>query len=382
MLSRNLPPLRGGMERLNRHIAEELARGFELAVCGPEGSRAELPFARLVREAPLRPLSRFLTRNFRDAIDLARTLRPQLIFCGSGLTVPTALIAARFCNARVIAYLHGLDIVADHPVYRLIWRRSLRRADAVIVNSRNTAAIAAAAGIARQRLHVLNPGVSLPRLDAGAAAEFRRQFDLGDRPLLLSLGRLTERKGLAEFIERAMPDILRAHPQTLLVVIGEEARDALVAKAAGQRERIEEAARRAGASSAVRLLGTQPDAVVSGAFQAAAALVFPVLAMPGDVEGFGMVAVEAAAHGTPTVAFAVGGVPDAIDDPASGRLLQPGDYQGFGAALNHYLDGSASGGDDRKLAEREARQAYAAGFAWPVFGERLRAICADVLAAT
>jgi phosphatidylinositol alpha-1,6-mannosyltransferase len=96
--------------------------------------------------------------------------------------------------------------------------------------------------------------------------------------------------------------------------------------------------------------------------------VFPVLDLPGDVEGFGMVALEAAAHGVPTVAFAVGGVPDAVADGRTGVLVAPGDYAALAAATLAQLD--ASNAADVAGQCRD----FARGLDWAVFGARLRAL--------
>jgi phosphatidylinositol alpha-1,6-mannosyltransferase len=374
VITRNLPPLCGGMERLNLHLVRELTQAFEVSVCGPEGCAKMLPDVATVAETPLRPLSRFLVQNALCALRLARRIRPQLVLAGSGLTVPAALAVGRACNAPVAAYLHGLDIVADHPLYRLIWRRSLRYLDAAFVNSRHTRALAVAAGVAETKLRVLHPGVRIPAPNPDAALTFRRDFGLGERPLILSVGRLTARKGLAEFIAAVMPELVRAHPELMLIVIGGEARDALGEAGGGQRERIMKVAGTAGVESSVRLLGVQDDAVVTSAMWASSALVFPVLDLPGDVEGFGMVAMEAAAHGLPTVAFAVGGVSDAVSDPTSGRLLAAGDYPAMTAALSGCVNAARDAG------AVAARVAYAENFGWPAFGRKLRACCTEIIA--
>jgi phosphatidylinositol alpha-1,6-mannosyltransferase len=65
--------------------------------------------------------------------------------------------------------------------------------------------------------------------------------------------------------------------------------------------------------------------------------VFPVLESSDDVEGFGMVAIEAAANGLPTVAFDVGGIADAVEDPVSGRLVPAQDYVKLTNAVSAYI---------------------------------------------
>src|SRR6185312_7009210 len=108
--------------------------------------------------------------------------------------------------------------------------------DLVIVNSANTARLAQGRGVPPANMHVLHPGTDLPTLDAEAARDFRQRNSFGQRPLLLSVGRLTQRKGLAEFVEKSLPGIALCHPDVLLLVIGDEASDALHARAGSERE--------------------------------------------------------------------------------------------------------------------------------------------------
>lgn len=365
LTTRNLPPLQGGMERLNAHLAQELSREFPLFLCGPAGVAGGTLGACRVHAAPAGGLARFLVANFLATLRMALQQRPALVLAGSGLTAPAAWFAARLSGARCAAYLHGLDIVVDHSMYRRLWLPFIRRLDAAIANSRSTAQFAVRAGVPAERLFVLPPGVAWPPPAGLDAQAFRERYALGEGPLLLALGRLTARKGLAEFIEAVLPALRERHPALQLVVVGSEPADALK-HGSGERARIEAAAARCGQREAVRLLGALPDEAVAGAMLASHALVFPVLDLPGDTEGFGMVAVEAAARGLPTVAFAVGGVGDAVADGRSGDLLPAGDYAAMRRALLQRL--SQPPGE----AQRAACEHFAKGFAWDEFGRRLR----------
>jgi len=202
-------------------------------------------------------------------------------------------------------------------------------------------------------------------MDAKAALELRERFDFGQRRLLLSVGRLTQRKGLVEFITKALPAILSRYPDALLVIIGDEAVDALHGRAGSERERILVAARMAGTEQSLRFLGRCDEATLGAAYQAADVHIFPVIELPDDVEGFGMVALESAAHGLPTVAFAVGGVPDAVQDGHTGTLVEPGNYVALHTAVVRQLAQVRDG------ASITACRAFAADKAWPLFGERL-----------
>ena len=378
LVTRNLPPLVGGMERLNWHMAEELAKVADVRVIGPQGSAAVAPAGIDVREAPLKPLWRFLLRAQSLARREAASWKPGIVLAGSGLTAPLAWRAARACGAEAAVYVHGLDVAVKHPLYRALWLPAIRRMQVVIANSQPTAALCRQIGVAAERIAIVHPGVELPADEhpngrrseplsprergrgEGSADDFRRHHGLGNRPILLSVGRLSTRKGLREFVVQSLPQIVAAHPEVMLLVIGDAPKQALHAQAQSP-ESIQAAAEAAGVGGNLCFLGKVSDEILIAAYRAADVYVFPVRELPGDPEGFGMVAVEAAAHGLPTVAFATGGIVDAVADGRSGRLVASGDYPGFAVAVSQTLA--------QRDALRDTCTDFAQGFAWPAFGD-------------
>ena len=366
LVTRNFPPLVGGMERLNQHLLNSLAPDWRVVLCGPRGAAAFATPGAVVSEADIRPLPSFLTWTAARAAKVALTLKPRLVVAGSGLCAPIAWVAGRLCGAQTAVYLHGLDIIVPSKLYQLAWLPFIRRCDIVIVNSANTSRLAQRNGVLGSRISILHPGAKIPVLDATAGPAFRTRHGLEDAAILLSVGRLTRRKGLTEFVALALPAIVGAYPNVVLAIIGDEASDALHGTTRSERARIQAAAEAAGVAGNVRFLGRCDEDDLGAAYQAANCHVFPVLELAGDVEGFGMVALESAAHGLPTVAFDVGGVADAVDTDRSGLLVAAGDYARLSEQVSYVL------GRQRNVESVEASRQFARSKSWDAFGEQLR----------
>jgi len=366
LITRNFPPLVGGMERLVGNIYKQVNSRAPCDLIGPAGSKRHCDDNSRVYECPVRPLPWFLLTVLFNTLRASLGRRYTLCIAGSGMTGLFALLAARINRAPCIVFIHGLDLIVKNRLYQSVFVPAIRRSDLVIVNSKNTGALAAAAGIRQERMVVLHPGVDLPAQSA-QAGNFRRQHNLQNNSLLLSVGRLIPRKGIAEFIQHALPNIVSAFPDTVLVIIGDEPADALVSGGpvlAAIRQAIEAT----GLYDHILLLGRVDEPALTAAYADADCLVFPLRAVDGDVEGFGMVAVEAAAHGLPTVAFDEGGVGDAIEHGKSGLLVPAGDYQAFSSAVRGLLNGEPAS------LSAETCRAHAASFHWDNFGDKLQQI--------
>lgn len=370
-ITRNFPPLIGGMERLALESVRALADEWPLELLGPSGCEAW--FEGECRGVGYGSAGRFLLEGWRAARRMAGRHGYQLVIGGSGLAAPLVRSAAKRNRSASVSFVHGLDLVAKHPVYRGLCLPALRAMDLVIANSRNTARLAEQAGIERERIQILNPGV-----DTCSAADpglFLQHFPQAKgRAILLFVGRLLPRKGIAAFVRNSLPCIVDRFPDTLLVVVGGPARHALH-QAGDEAARLSAAITDQGLDGHVLLTGQLPDEVLASLYETADLMVFPLLDMPGDVEGFGMVALEAAAHGLPTAAFAAGGVADAVAEGVSGNLLPAGDYGQMTERICRYLAGDAGG-----ITAQGCRD-HAAGFAWPVYGESLRELISTRIAA-
>jgi phosphatidyl-myo-inositol dimannoside synthase len=367
-ITRNLPPLLGGMERLNVNIASILSKHLDLFVIGPNGSSQYLHNAKVL-ECNANRLPHFLWVSLYHSLKLSIKIKFQWVFCGSGITILAGFIASKMSGAKLVCYLHGLDIIVDNFLYQKLFLFFIRKSSLIIVNSYHTRSLAIDAGISQEKIVVIYPGVDIPVvLDNINNIHVRSK-----KPELLMVGRITARKGIVEFIENSMPLLKLKWPEIQLRIIGEEPKNALK-QYSSCLQRIKAAIQANNLWENVVLRGRVSDEEMHESYLRADAFIFPVLSIPGDVEGFGMVAIEAASHGVPTLAFKVGGVPDAVANGESGWLVTEGDYVGL---TNKIISVLGKSKDD--LPSSTSCRNFATKFSWVEVEKKLLRILDDEL---
>lgn len=356
------------MERLLLHTTLSLAGEFDVTLIGPRGCRAHVPEKVAAIECPQNPIA-FLLLSLLKGLRHCLSRRYSYVLAGNGLVAPVAILLAKRARAVSLVYVHGLDLVAQQLFYQRFFVPWVVRADTVIANSKNTKDIAIKKGCADRNVRILHPGTHLPPIMEDEARAQHRKTLYGDAGLaVLFVGRIVSRKGLSKFIEKSWPKVLSEEPSALLLVVGDSP-NAAASVDSTEIATVRELQREAKLGESIRFLGVVSDDLLNQHYAAADALIFPIVDIPGDVEGFGMVAVEAAAHGTPTVAFASGGVVDAVADGSSGRLIRPGDYNAFSENTLQVARASQS--------FRDGCRAHAETFSWPRHGKKLLRIMSE-----
>jgi D-inositol-3-phosphate glycosyltransferase len=212
------------------------------------------------------------------------------------------------------------------------------------------------------RIEVVPPGVDHAFFSPGSQRGARAALGLGDHPVLLFVGRIQPLKGLTVAIEALAR--LDRHPDAVLVVVGGPSGAQGEAELAAARDLVEAL----GLDGRVRFVEPQPHHLLSTYYRAA-----DVCVVPSRSESFGLVALEAAACGTPVVAAAVGGLLSIVDDGVTGLLVDTRDPADHAAAVAAVLDDPA-----RARRMGEAGAALARGFTWSTTAARLRRLYADL----
>ena len=226
------------------------------------------------------------------------------------------------------------------PVHRLL----ARRAAIVLVNSRAVADVVAASGGAdRTRIRCLGYGVDVERFSPEG-----KLADLGDRPVVLGIGRLVDHKGFEDLIAAAAALNRRPH----VVLLG-EGPSAL---------RLRESAGRLGVD--LTLVGVVDD--VAPYLRRA-----DVVAFPSHWEGIPNALLEALATARPVVTTATGGVTDVVRDREHALLVPIGDQQALAEALEAGLGGAAE-------MARRGRELVIKRHSWPAYVQRRRLLYESV----
>jgi phosphatidylinositol alpha-1,6-mannosyltransferase len=363
LISRNMPPLIGGMERLMQNTANILDKHYSVTVIAPKGASAHLPDHIHVHGLPASPIF-FILLSIPLALWLAGKNKYHLVIGGSGVMAPVIALVQKIFKCRGVVFVHGLDIIANNAVYQAIFVRALRHIDTLIANSNNTKALTVATGINESKIHIIHPGTNLPNIDKAKSREYLDQkYALQNKKILLSVGRITPRKGLKEFVQNAMPALCQHDNDIILLVAGDHPNQGLT-KSAKLPTEIAAISFELGIQDSIIFLGSISDDELSHCYAGADCLIFPLINIPGDVEGFGMVAIEAAAHGTPTIAFDEGGVSDAIKGTTSGALITKGSYTQFTQAVIEVVSKTSA-------IDSETCKCFASEFSWVKFEQSL-----------
>jgi phosphatidyl-myo-inositol dimannoside synthase len=270
----------------------------------------------------------------------------QPLFSGVG-----GLLAKRLLGVPFVTLVHGeeLTTVQDpRSSLRLrsrLLRATLRSASAVICNAEHTRRLAARLyDVPERKLRVIHPAIDPGRQDLPSAAEasaFRKSL-IGHNRLVLMVGRLAEvHKGFDTAIQ-ALPEILRAVPDTSLVIAGP-----------GDPAALATLARTNGVADHVVFTGQIARSELTGLFAACDLFLLPGREVQGTAEGFGVVFLEAALAGKAAVGGRSGGVAEAVLDGETGLLVDgsvPGEVAS--AVVRLLCDPAAAGRLGQRARER------------------------------
>ncbi len=227
----------------------------------------------------------------------------------------------------VTVFAHGSEYPPAPAAEKL--RRitaALAKANRVFAVSAATRARMGECGVDVSRARVWHPAIASPAIPGDGEREWAAKLWGDSSPRLLTVGRLSARKGTDEFLRAAAALVAGGFPSLRCVVAGE----------GEEGEKLRGLAARLGLGGAAVFAGTVGDAQKSALYESADVFVLPARAEGGDMEGFGLVFLEAAFWGLPAVAGRSGGAAEAVEDGKTGLLCE-GDRESVRRALLRML---------------------------------------------
>lgn len=293
-----------------------------------------------------------VSRAMRLGWILARENVRALQFASVGESY-IALALRRWAGLPYVIWAHGNEIgyalTGNYPGLL----EGLHGASRVIAVSDYTARQVAATGVDRRRIEVINPGCETTRFHPMTPEPAVARRMLGERrhtPVILTVGGLVGRKG-QDMVIRALPRIAEAVPNVTYLIAGD----------GPDRARLERLAESIGVRERVVFAGPVDDDDLAAVYALSDVFAMVSREQAGgcDVEGFGLVFLEAAACGKPTVAGRSGGVPDAVCDERTGLIVDPVSVEDTAAAVGRLLTdrglAATLGSNGREWVAREHR---------------------------
>ncbi|MDD5258605.1 MAG: glycosyltransferase family 4 protein [bacterium] len=372
----DFPPISGGICSYNTNIIKHLPPealvimapthdGFQEATKGLPG---KLYFRPYYREFPPLHKLRDLWRVIRYTWPIIQKEQVGIIHCSAPLlTGPVGLFYRLVKGIPYIVYTYASDVTRPQSsrLKRYLLQLVLKKAAKIVTISEFTKNEIVKLGLRPEQI-VKMIGIDQAEFSgtAGAAEKTRAKYKLAGKKILLTVSRLVDAKGM-DMVIRLLPEIKKMHTNIVYVVIG----------TGPDLERLKKLSLEMGVADSVIFTGFVTLDDLRQLYSLCD--VFIMLTRQTnkqEIEGFGLVFLEANMYKKPVVAGYVGGVPDAVADGVSGLLVDPLDLAAATLAIEKLLD-------NEDLARRLGEQGYQRAvkeFAWPQQIKKLTKVIAEI----
>ncbi|MBM3691459.1 MAG: glycosyltransferase family 4 protein [Actinobacteria bacterium] len=318
VITNDFPPRRGGIQTFIEQLVSQMYPKsvvvFTSSWSGAKEYDAKLPFdVKRISGSVLLPTP-------RRVLQIKRLIKQydcdQVLF---GALAPLAIMSKSLKRAgikNIVALTHGHEAGwAKIPLLRFLLARCAKNVDVITYLTQYTKKQIESLMPATARLIQLSPAVDSNRytpFNKSQREMIREKFNLSNNTVLLGVSRLMPRKGFDSVI-RSMPALMSEFPNIKFVVVG----------GGPDRNRLMKLAKRNRVYDAVQFIGSVPHNDLPEIYNLADVFVMPCRTRFAglDVEGFGIVYLEAAACGVAVIAGKSGGAPEAVIDSESGLVV-------------------------------------------------------------
>lgn len=316
----------GGMQRVSVELLEAFKKDKDIKV---------IPWvmnAKYKRMGP--PTTLFWIKTLLMLPILNMIYKPDLILHLSMVTSSMTPIAKLFLRKTpMLSINHGHDVTMPSPWYQFFWLPlTFKYIDGVISVSKATSYASIKRGLDPKKVFVIPNGINLDRFDLKETKQQARDklselFDIDiskDTKILLTVGRQVKRKGHIYFLKNIFPLVDK---KAIYITIG----------GGSEHSKILNFKNSSPFKDRIYVLGRQSDEVVKLALKASDVFVMPNIPVANDMEGFGVVILEANASCTPVIASDLEGMKDVIKNGVNGFRVSFGDSAKFAKVINKLI---------------------------------------------
>ncbi len=345
-LTRKYPPIMGGMENQSYNLIinfKRLNRDNTFVIANTKGNKF-LPI--------------FLPYSFFRALYLIYKNEITHLHLSDGLLAFEGKLIKKITGVKTAITIHGLDITYKNWIYQKIIPKSINKLNKIICVSNHTKQECIKRGIPKEKIVVIPNGVNTkeffinkPKRELRRILSKKLNLNLENKKILLTVGRLVKRKGIEWFVSNVMPKLSNDYIY-------------LIAGKGEERESVENSIKNNNLQNRVFLLGKTDGEMLKLLYNSADLFIMPNIKVKGDLEGFGIVAIEAGSCGLLVIASNIEGIKDAVINGKTGWLVKEKNAEAFINKIKYY-----------KLSRKDIRKIVNKKFDW----ENIAKIYAGVL---
>ena len=296
-ITRKYPPSIGGMEKLSYEVTTRISKTNKSEIIALKKPQIFLPF--------------FV---FYALIKIFFEKEKCIIHMGDGLLSPLGLIIKKVKGFPIVLTLHGLDVTFPNFFYQKIMPFFMKKYDKIICISNKVIEECEKRGIPKNKCVFIPIGVEKKEKIECNKSILKEKIgvDLERNEILLSVGRLVKRKGFHWFLSEVFPTILKKHNNLVYLIVGKGIMEKEIKKVIKEKKLGEN----------VFLLSEVENKFLEEIFACSDIFVMPNIRVEGDIEGFGIVAIEAASYGLSIVASNIEGIKNAIQNGKNGIFVE------------------------------------------------------------
>lgn len=307
-ITRKYPPFIGGMEKFCYNFFTYIRKLTPTKLIALKKSQKCLPF--------------FFAYIFIKSYSINKR-NTDIIHIGDALLSPLGVFFKITKRIPVTVTVYGLDVIFPNKIYQYIIPKCLKRLDKIICISQETKNECIKRGINPESCVVIPVGLEMfhpiNQLNKKKLIEDLIHTDINNKKILLSVGRLIERKGIPYFLKNIFLAVKGKYPEIIYLIVG----------SGNLKNEIEILIKELALENDVYLLENVDNILLNCLYHSSDIFVMPNIPVKGDMEGFGIVLLEASSAGLPVVASNIEGIKDAIIDKQNGFLIDPFDTEKY-----------------------------------------------------